>query len=140
MTYPDRPESSTAWVPRGFANRIALAVSVAAAGPNVVSGIAGERGGGKSSILDIIETFLTGGWFVSSGHHFQMRWSRKSTAVRLDVDGPYWTPVDREQVTSGHRLLITLGRTRVDSRGRRWSLDSPNTELNGPMMDASAST
>jgi hypothetical protein len=62
-----------------------------------------------------------------------------STAVRLDVDEPYGTPVDREQVTSGHLLLITLGRTRVDSRGHRWSFDSPNTRLSGPMMDASAS-
>lgn len=48
--------------------------------------------------------------------------------------------MDREQVAGGHRLLITLRRTRVDSCGRRWSLDSPNTLLNGPMMDVSAST
>jgi hypothetical protein len=63
-----------------------------------------------------------------------------STAVRLDVDGPYGTPVDREQVDGGHLLLITLRRIRMDSRGRRWSFDSPNTQLNGPIMDARAST
>lgn len=73
-------------------------------------------------------------------HHFEQRWSRMSTAVRLADGGPYGTQMDREQVAGGHRLLITLGRTRVDSRGRRWSFDSPNTLLNGPMMDASAST
>ena len=61
-------------------------------------------------------------------------------AVRLDDGGPYGTPVDREQVAGGHRLLITLRRTRMDSPGHPWSLDSPNTQLNGPMMDASAST
>lgn len=48
--------------------------------------------------------------------------------------------MDRERFDGGHRLLITLGRTRVDSRGHCWSLESPNTQLNGPMMDASAST
>ncbi len=63
-----------------------------------------------------------------------------SMAVRLDNDAPNGIPVDREQVSSGHLLLITLGRMRMDSRGRRWSLDSPNTQLNGSMMDASAST
>jgi len=47
---------------------------------------------------------------------------------------------DREQVDGSHLLLITLKRTQVDSRGRRWSLDSPNTQLSGPMMDASEST
>ncbi|AMY25892.1 hypothetical protein A3Q41_04623 [Rhodococcoides fascians] len=63
-----------------------------------------------------------------------------STAVRLDVDGPYRIPLDQEQVTSGHLLLITLGRSRMDTDGHRWSLESPNTQLNGPMMDVSAST
>ncbi|OZE23698.1 hypothetical protein CH262_16930 [Rhodococcus sp. 05-2255-1e] len=63
-----------------------------------------------------------------------------SMAVRLVDGGPYGTQMDREQVASGHRLLITLGRIRMDSRGRQWSLDSPNTQLNGLMMDASVST
>lgn len=63
-----------------------------------------------------------------------------ATAVRLADGGPYGTQMDREQVAGGHRLLITLGPTRMDSRGRRWSLDSPDTQLNGPKMDASAST
>lgn len=60
--------------------------------------------------------------------------------VRLDDRGLCGTVVDRDAAEGGHRLLITLGRTRVDSRGRRWSLDSQNTQLNGPVMDASAST
>lgn len=63
-----------------------------------------------------------------------------STAVRIHVAGPYGSPVDREQVTSGHLLLITLGRTRMNTGGHRWSLDSPNTQLNGLLMDASVST
>lgn len=63
-----------------------------------------------------------------------------ATAVRLADGGPYGTQMDREQVAGGLRLLITLGRIRVDSRGRRWSFDSPNTQLNRPMMDASIST
>lgn len=61
-------------------------------------------------------------------------------AVRLDGNGPSGTLVDREQLAVGHLLLITLGRTRVDSLGRRWLFDSPNTLLSGPMMDAGAST
>lgn len=63
-----------------------------------------------------------------------------STAVRLYRAGSYGTPVDREQVAGGHLLLITLGRARVDSRGRGWSLDSPKTQLSGLLMDASEST
>ena len=63
-----------------------------------------------------------------------------STAVRLDVAGSDGTPVDWEWVTGGHLLLITLGRTRMDTDGYRWSLESPNTQLSGSMMDASAST
>lgn len=63
-----------------------------------------------------------------------------STAVRLADGGPYGTQMDREQLAVGHLLLITLGRMRMDSCGRRWSLDSPNTQLNGLMMDASVST
>lgn len=61
-------------------------------------------------------------------------------AVRLGDGGLCGTQVDREQVTSGHRLLITLGRTRVDSHGHCWPLDSPNTQHSGPMVDAGAST
>lgn len=55
-----------------------------------------------------------------------------SMAVRLDDGALCGTQVDREQVTSDHRLLITLGRIRMDSRGRRWSFDSPNTQLRAP--------
>lgn len=61
-------------------------------------------------------------------------------AVRLDDGGLYGTPVDRNAAVGGHRLLITLGRTRVDSHGCRWSLDSPNIQLSGPMVDVSVST
>lgn len=61
-------------------------------------------------------------------------------AVRLDGSGPRGTLVDREQLAVGHLLLITLGRMRMDSHGRRWSLDFPNTQLSWPVMDASAST
>lgn len=48
--------------------------------------------------------------------------------------------MDGERVAEGHLLLITLWQIQMDSRGRRWSLDSPNTQLNGSMMDAGAST
>lgn len=61
-------------------------------------------------------------------------------AVRLDDEGPCRTHVDREQVTGGRRLLITLGQTRMDSPGHWWSLESPNTQLSGPIMDVNAST
>lgn len=63
-----------------------------------------------------------------------------SRAVRLDDVGSYGTQVHREEVDGGLLLLITLRRIRVDLRGRRWSLDSPSTQLNRPMMDAGAST
>lgn len=60
--------------------------------------------------------------------------------VRLD-DGRFSrTPMDWERVAAAHLLLITLGRTRMDADGHTWSFESPNTQLNGPMMDASAST
>ena len=42
-------------------------------------------------------------------HHFESWWSRQSTVVRLHDEGPCGTQVDRKQVASGHRLLITLG-------------------------------
>jgi hypothetical protein len=70
-------------------------------------------------------------------NHGGVEWPWRSL---LDDGGLYGTPVDREQLAVGHLFLITLGRMRMDSRGRRRSLDSPNTQLNGPMMDASAST
>lgn len=61
-------------------------------------------------------------------------------AVRLDDEGLCRAHMDGDQVGGDHRLLITLGRTRMDSPGRRWSLDFPNTQLSWPVMDASVST
>lgn len=50
-------------------------------------------------------------------HHFARWWSRVSMAARFDDGGLCGTSMDWEQVGGGHLLLITLGRTRVDSRG-----------------------
>lgn len=63
-----------------------------------------------------------------------------ATAVRLDDGGLYGMQTDHDADRCAHRLLITLGCIRVDARGHPWSLDSPDTQLNGPVMDASAST
>lgn len=43
--------------------------------------------------------------------------------------------MDREQVDGGHLLLITLGRMRVDSPVRRWSLESPDSLLSHTVMN-----
>lgn len=47
-----------------LANRIAQAVTVAAGGPSVVFGLAGEWGGGKSSMLNMIDESLDDDWTV----------------------------------------------------------------------------
>ena len=75
---------------------------------------------GRSSLWMMVEAKVHGGPF-------------KRCRTSRDTDG-------LGAGSGGHLLLMTLGRNRVDSRGRRWSLDSPNTQLNGPMMDVSTST
>ncbi|AMY54948.1 hypothetical protein A3L23_03628 [Rhodococcoides fascians D188] len=75
-----------------------------------------------------------------SGHHFETRWNRMAMSVRLDGGGTRGTLMDPESVGSGHRLLITLGRIRVDSPAHWWSLDSPNNQLSWHVVDFGGST
>ncbi len=56
-------------------------------------------------------------------------------AVRLDDGGPCGTRLDREAGGCAHLLLITLGRIRVDSSVRRWSLDSPDSLVSRTVMN-----